>query len=67
LTSVTDARAGAVLDYLGVPPVDDAPELLERVGDRALWVLRKPGFLNTTSDGSLEFTDTGYALAADLC
>jgi hypothetical protein len=65
LTSALDNRVANLLAYLGDSGKGDPGELLDRVGHKAVWVLRKPEFSRRTED-SIQLTEPGYSLAADL-
>lgn len=63
LTTAIDKRVTGLLAFLGVSEDEDR-SLLQQVGDRASWVLRKPEFSKLGEPRGL--TESGYALAADL-
>lgn len=66
LTSVSDKRIRAMLDFLNVEQSENSRSMLDETGRKAAWVLRKPEFSYYRRDGPIDLTDTGFALAADL-
>ena len=65
LTSVLDHRVDRMLEYLGEDAHGDPEQLISRVAQRAMWILRKPEF-STVGHESMQLTEPGYSLAADL-
>lgn len=63
LRSTMDERVAGLLSFLGEPESQDRT-LLERVGEKATWVLRSLPF--TLEGRPSELNEAGYALAADL-
>lgn len=66
LTSSLDERVDALVRFLGETVTEEPLPFLERLGSRALWVFRKPGFMMVRPDRTIGFTDAGLAFAADL-
>lgn len=63
LTSSIESRVAGLLSFLGENDEEDRP-LIDRVGRKASWVLRKRG--NTTGASDAGLSESGYALAADV-
>ncbi len=66
LTNSVDDRVAGLLRFLGDDNSSDPSVLLRRVGERAIWVLKKAEFGRIEADGSVKLSDAGYAIAADL-
>lgn len=66
LVTSLDRRVTDMLHFVGESDDDDCPSLLRRVGEKAVWILRKPGFLLQGEHAEARFSEAGYALAADI-
>ena len=66
LVSVLEPRVLDLLAYLGETSEGSPANLLVRVGEKAIWVLKKPEFSCCQADGAVRLTAEGYSLATDL-